>query len=138
MKHLNEFLNEEETYRNYVGELKTAFRKTGIEEHLYDNQLVVSASGWPIGHPNGSIGITFWLMDDDIDIKKLQKVAKSFAKKHGFIASTFYPNGIESNADSSKTQDWRNKAAMGSNFVYGFTFYNEGNDTAKKIYTILK
>ena len=138
MRSLKEYLNEEETYKNYAGELKVMFRKTGIVKHLYNNELTVSASGWPIGHPNGSIGITFWLMDDDIDVKKLQKVAKSYAKKHGFIASTFYPDGIQSNADSSKTQDWSNNAAQGSNFIYGFTFYNEGNDTAKKIYTVLK
>ena len=137
MKPLNNFLNEGETYRDYISAMNKVFKKTGIDKHCYDNRMQTSGSGFEIPNPNGSFGITFWLLDDDVDIKELQKVAKDFAKKHGFIAATFYPEGIVSNADSTKTQDWSNKAAQNSDFVYGFTFYSKNNSFGN-IYTVLK
>ena len=130
------FLNEAATYRDLEEDLRRTFEKTGIAKRCFNGELAISASGWTINHPNGSIAITFWLMDD-VPTDKLIKTAKEWAKKHDLIAATFYPDGVKDNSDAVKTQDWSNKAAQGAKFVYGFTFYSKYYELTK-VYVPLK
>jgi len=130
----NQLLKEETTYRDLSKSLEKAFNSTGVTKHTYDNKLTISASGWRVGHPNGDIGITFWLMDDEVSTNKLKSVAKKWAKANDLIAATYHPKGITPN-DKAR-QDWNNKAGRTANFVYGFTFYKP-NYTTKSIYTPL-
>ena len=109
------------------------FKKTNIEDHLYNKEMNISASGWNLSHPDGSIGVTFWLMDNNVDKNKLDNVAKSFAKKYGLVAATLYKDGIVENKDPGKTQIWSNKAAQNAKYIYGFTFY-KNEQKKEKIY----
>lgn len=121
----DDFLSEskELTYRDLEPSLRDEFMKTDIAKKCYNSELTISGSTWGLYHPNGSISITFWLMTDDIDIKKLDKIAKKWGDKNALITSTFYKNGIASNANAIETQNWRNKAAMNAKFIYGYKFY---------------
>ena len=130
----NQLIKEETTYRDLSKSLEKAFNSTGVTKHIFDNKVTISASGWSIGHPNGSIGVTFWLMDDKVSTNKLKSTAKKWAKDNDLIASTFYPKGIKPNDKAS--QDWNNKSSGKANFVYGFTFYKPNFQT-KSIYTPL-
>ena len=125
------------TYRDLEESLYRTFEtNSDVESDCFNEEMSISASGWEINHPNGSIGITFWLMSDKIDIENLNQIAIDWAKKNDLIASTFYPNGIVSNKDRIKTQDWNNKSAQNADYIYGFTFYSEAF-SIKKIYTKL-
>lgn len=139
MKHIkefNEFINEQQTYKDLESDLKKTFEKTGIAKRCYNGEINVGGSFWPIGHPNGSVNVTFWLMDK-VPVDKLNKTAKEWAKKHDLIAATFYPNGIKDNSDAIKTQDWTNVAAQNAKYVYGFAFYTDSY-SMKNIYKPLK
>jgi len=139
MKHIKtfeSFLNEAATYQSLENDLRKTFEKTGVQKSCYDGDFAISASAWEIGHPNGSIGITFWLMEE-VPTNKLDAVAKDWAKKNKLEAATFYPNGITPNVDPTKNQNWNNKAAQNANYVYGFTFYDK-NYASKSVYTPLK
>lgn len=136
MKHIlniDDFINEARSYRSYEDSLKAAFMKTGIQNHTYNNEFRVSGSGWPVGHPDGSVGVTFWMMDY-VEPKELIKTAKKWAKQNGLRALTFYPDGVEEN-DPSR-QNWGNAAAQNAKYVYGFTFKGEGGGNS--VYTPLK
>ena len=124
------------TYKGLESDLRKAFEKTGIEQKCYDNKSSVGGSGWELGHPNGSISVTFWLMSDDADVDELIYIAKDWSKKHNLITATYYPNGIISNINPVKHQDWNNRSAMSTKFIYGFTFFRD-NYACKKIYTEL-
>jgi hypothetical protein len=125
-----------QSYKDLERDLLKTFEKTGIAKKCYNGEIVVSGSGWSRPHPNGSISVTFWLMDK-VPTDKLDKVAKEWAKKHDLIAATFYKNGIKDNADPVKNQDWRNEAAQSAKYIYGFTFYDDIYEL-KSVYTPLK
>lgn len=135
IKNFNDFINEANTYADLAPSLESAFKKTGIQDSCYDNKIKVNGSMWNIGHPNGSIGVTFWLMEPvpTIVYKDALKTAKSWAKQNNLIAATFYPDGVALN-DKGK-QDWGNKSAMNAKYVWGFTFYTK--EYQIKIYTEL-
>lgn len=124
------------TYNDLKNDLRKAFEKTGIERKCYDNKMSLSASWWELGHPDGSLEVTFWLMSDDVNVDKLINIAKTWAKKHGLIAVTYYPKGIQPNIDPVKYQDWNNTPAMFAKFIYGFTFICD-NYSCKNVYTKL-
>jgi hypothetical protein len=139
MKHIkeySEFINEQKTYKDLESDLRKTFEKTGIAKRCYNGEIVVGGSFWPIGHPNGSVNVTFWLMDK-VPVDKLNKTAKEWAKKNNLIAATFYPDGIKDNSDAVKTQDWRNAAAQNAKYVYGFAFYTDSY-SMKNVYKPLK
>ena len=131
-----DFINESVTYKDFESDLRKTFEKTGIAKRCYNGELVVGGSFWPVGHPNGSVNITFWLMDK-VPVEKLNKTAKDWADKNGLIAATFYPDGLKDNSDAVKTQNWNDKAAMNAKFVYGFAFYTK-EYSMKNIYKPLK
>ena len=133
---LNESFNPNLKYVQLEGDLEQTFLKSGIAKRCYNGELRISGSGWELDHPNGAITITFWLMDN-VPTDKLIKTAKEWAKKHGLIAGTFYPNGVKDNSDAIKTQDWGDKAAQSAPFVYGFAFYSD-RYALKKVYPALK
>jgi hypothetical protein len=138
MKHIlnfDSFLNEAQSYQELESDLLKAFEKTGIAKRCYNGEIVVSGSNWSRPHPNGSIGVTFWLMDE-VPTDKLDKTAKDWAKKHNLIAATFYKNGIKDNSDAVKTQRWSDRAAQSAKYVYGFTFYDDSY-ASKSVYTPL-
>jgi hypothetical protein len=135
MKHIkefNEFINEQKTYKDLESDLRKTFEKTGIAKRCYNGEINVGGSFWHIGHPNGSVNVTFWLMDK-VPVDKLNKTAKEWAKKHDLIAATFYPNGIKDNIEPKKNQDWTNAAAQNAKYVYGFAFYTDSY-SMKNIY----
>lgn len=139
MKHIkefNEFINEQKTYKDLESDLKKTFEKTGIAKRCYNGDIKVGGSIFNVGHPNGSVNVTFWLMDK-VPVDKLNKTAKEWAKKHNLIAATFYPDGIKDNSDAIKTQDWTNVAAQNAKYVYGFAFYTDSY-SMKNIYKPLK
>jgi len=133
---LNENLNESQSYKDLEADLLKTFEKTGIAKRCYNGEIKVSGSGWNRPHPNGSIGITFWLMDK-VPTDKLDKTAKEWAKKHDLTAATFYKGGIKDNSNARQTQDWSDKAAQSAKWAYGFTFYDESY-SSKSVYTPLK
>jgi hypothetical protein len=116
-------------YVDLEEDLRKTFERTGVSKKCYNGNLAIGGSWWGIRHPNGSIAITFWLMEK-VPTDRLIKTAKAWAKKHGLIAATFYPNGIKDNLDPRRTQDWNNKAAQNSKFIYGFTFYSDRYELA--------
>lgn len=139
IKAYESFISEglQETYKDLERDLVKTFEKTGIAKRCYNGEIVVSGSSWTRPHPNGSIGVTFWLMES-VPTAKLDKAAKEWAKKHGLTAATFYPDGLSTNSNPAQTQNWSNKAAMNANYIYGFTFYDEDSYALKSVYKPLK
>lgn len=114
----DQFINEEKTYLDIEDELRSELEKTGVQNNCYDNHINISSSRWRIGHDDGSINVTFWIVNlDDIEgkMKKAKDVMKKFAKKHGLVASAF-KDGIKPNRP--EIQNWSNKAGRAATYVY--------------------
>ena len=124
-------IDESKSYSDLESDLLSTLEKTGIQKKCYDNEINISASRWQIPNPNGSISVTFWLMDDNININLLNKTAKEWADKNDLIVSS-HKKGVEKNADPVKNQNWSNKAAMNSKFVYSLIFYSENYSSKTK------
>jgi hypothetical protein len=127
MKSLKNFVNESLTYKSIEHEVSNAL--SSYKHLTISNNIAISASGWELDHPNGSLTVTFWLADKDFPEAKVAKSLKDVASKHGLIV---LGNGVVEN--DKKSQNWNNKDGMKADYVASFELTTKHNSISHKVF----